>query len=277
LTRQTVIRKSTKIALRSGYVDFASQPDFDPNIEEVIEKDFNFDESVSIREYVWNEDDQTFYKEGYVKYKKTPDTVKMTEVCNLDVEDAKTKFEGWILNIENGNTKSVLTKVFPYDIEPIGGQAMIPEGDINWDYGDTVDFLVIPPNDGVIGVLAADATVGQIEIELNSGAIPYLEIGYFLGIGSEDYDYEIKSIDADNNKVTLTEGLKVEKSANNYAKIRVYKLYKWPIFKGEIQDYATLTFGGTPVPAGYTIKIVYNHKNQQSSDYERYIGICYHY
>jgi hypothetical protein len=66
MIRQVVIDKTSKLVKRHGYVDFTSRPDFDPETEQVIEKEFEFIPDISDpffpTAWVYNAADDTFEK-----------------------------------------------------------------------------------------------------------------------------------------------------------------------------------------------------------------------
>jgi len=202
-------------------------------------------------------------------------SVKLEDTLNLT--DPKAMYEGWDLEVIEGENPTIFTKSYPWNIAPVGAEAMIPEGDQYWEYGDTVDFFITPPNDGIIGIITQDANSEQPDIYIDPTAILYCVKNYRLKIGTESFDYGIKLIDTETNKITLWENLNESKTAYSPIYIRRYIIDDWPVYNAEVQRYAMLTSGASFLPVGYSLTIVYNHKSTPTSSYTRHFGFCYYY
>lgn len=64
MIRQEVIDKTTKVVKRHGFCDFANDGQFDPDTEQIIEKDFDFDPDIDDVTWTWNATTETFDQEG---------------------------------------------------------------------------------------------------------------------------------------------------------------------------------------------------------------------
>ena len=60
MIQQNVVQQSDNRVLRYGFCDFATDGQFDPVTESIVEKDFTFTEPLEAREWYWNGVTQTF-------------------------------------------------------------------------------------------------------------------------------------------------------------------------------------------------------------------------
>lgn len=201
----------------------------------------------------------------------------------LPDDQSTTVFDGHFQNDENilvivsGTNPTIWENDLEYAVEPMAAEIYIPESDSNWQYGDTADFILIPPSDGIIGTLVNSSSMGQNIIHGDKTVIANIRNGFFIKIGSEEKDYQIKSVDYETGQINLFENLNENKNLGNFVHLRIYYLVKWPIYKGVLQRIGDITPSGTHVPLGWKLKIKYNHKNVPITNWEWLFGLIYIY
>jgi hypothetical protein len=210
--------------------------------------------------------------------------VREVSTDKLDPDTSNAIYDGgsddvnMVLEVVSGVNPTVWEKVLDYAWEPVGAEAFIPLDDVHWEYGDKINFLMFPPNNGLIGVLASGTPEGQNKIYGSESVITNVKPGFFLRLGLDDSSvYKIKEVDLNDYKIILYKGLAVARSEGDPVFLHVYYLCSWPVIKGYPQRFADMTPGAKNVPAGWTIRMEYVHKTMPSSNYERPFGLVYQY
>lgn len=220
----------------------------------------------------------------------TPETdtsLMAVRVVDLDIEsdwDPKSvysRYRGFTINAFSGQAESMWTSTLDYDVQVVCGEHCAPPDDSHWANGDAMSFMIIPPNNGIIGVLAQSASEDDTEIYVNDTVIANAKTHWHLaftdGATFETRLCEIKSIDPATNKITLYEGIDRDLAAYTYVALRVVYINRWPVYRGVLQRFADATPGASTVPSGYAFRAVYHHAEAPTEDHTRQFGVVEKY
>ena len=127
--------------------------------------------------------------------------------------------------------------------------------------GDVFSILVAP--DTVIGALTADATAGDTTFSASSTFMERAFPGELVSVGGEALGY-IVSLDQDAGTFTAQNAISTNMAAASptYISITVEALLNIEIIETTANTtYGHSKIGGSPVPAGSTMRVVYDNKN----------------
>jgi len=138
--------------------------------------------------------------------------------------------------------------------------------------GDYIEMLVAP--ESVTGYLTAPAEVGDTVLNVLYTVLEYIEVGYFVKIGTEDLG-RVVSIDHENNQVTVQNALTIAYSPGELFKQTIKMI---PYMYLDAVD-AMMTFEGgvdtMNIPANTPIVICYHNESNTAKHYS--VKIEYHY
>lgn len=122
---------------------------------------------------------------------------------------------------------------------------------------DTFDVLVIPENDGLVGIVTASAAAGATTISVSETVVQNVRQNWLIVIGAENFEYTINSVDAAAGTVTLAQPLNTAKTIGDTVKLRVPVVLNRRIYKNQIQQIGTITEGAKGLKAGQILRIRY--------------------
>jgi len=185
------------------------------------------------------------------------------------------------MQMPSGQVDSYWDRQLDVDVQIVSGEHYMPDDDPYWNCGDCMSFLVIPPNNGVLGVLTGNVSEGDTEIPVSSTVLENTKTQFHLVFTDlatfETRAYRIKGFDIENSKVILYEELEEDVPAGSYVCLRIIYLNQWPVYKDVVQRFAADTPGAAMIPSGYTFRAVYHHEEVPTVSHHRHFGITEKY
>jgi hypothetical protein len=151
---------------------------------------------------------------------------------------------------------------FPYPVLIQCGYSYF--GWAEFDVDDTFDVELMPPSDGLVGVVTEAASSGQPVVKVDSTAIAAFVPGDKLYLGAEDYKYTVKDSNY-TDTLTLTEDLNVAKSVSDTVKARYCYMDNVKAKANTIQHFGKEVPEPAYIRANWTFNITYNHKTDPTS------------
>ena len=166
------------------------------------------------------------------------------------------RYQATTISIDIPSAQGIYTKDISWPIDiALYSASIVPDLSMS---GDIIDFDVAP--DTVIGAITSPTTAGDNYIVVDNSVISNLKYGYFVkisdGANVEDLGV-VKSISGSN---VFTENL-VQGSfaAGSYVLMTIKFAHKLELFGDKRLDLGTTKIGGSVIPAGTVLRLVYNN------------------
>jgi hypothetical protein len=237
--------------------------------------------------YTWGEspptkcpdDDQhTIDPDSIVVIQTLPGDVgrfKQVDTDALDPDQSNTVEEGFLIDIEVGVNPSRLSVSFAYSVDLLSGKYYV--GHPEHSLLDKMSVFVIPPGDAPIGTVAQDAAVSATEVYVDAAALQNLKPGFFTKLQASNKEYRILNIDYATGKLTLNDGLDVAATTGDTVHLRIPFVIDQLVLKNTLEYIGDAAAGSSNLPAGYTLRVDYNHENDPTSATKLGFALAYKY
>jgi hypothetical protein len=200
---------------------------------------------------------------------------KQIDTDGLDPNKANTVEEGFLIDIAAGVNPSRLNIAYAYPIDLLSGKYYVAHGEHS--LLDTMSVFVIPPQDAAIGTVAQAAAVDDEEVYVDANALQNLKPGFFIKLQASEKEYRLLDIDYGTGKLTLDSGIDVAASIGNTVHVRIPFVINQLVLKNVLEKIGDAAAGSSNMPAGYTMRIDYNHENDPTVATKLGFALAYKY
>lgn len=188
------------------------------------------------------------------------ETIKRTKIVDtdeLDPSQARTVEEGFLIDIEIGVNPSHLHISFAYPVDLLSGKYFVAHTEHS--YLDNMSVFVVPPDDAPVGTTTQTADIGAEEVYVDANALQNLKPGFYTKFQASEKEYRIIDVDYETGKLVLGSGLDVAVSVGHTVHLRIPFVINQLVLKSTLEVIGNAAAGSSGLPAGYVLRVDYNH------------------